>query len=268
MVNNKFCAVCGEKQVEKHDFALKHYLEESLEGFTHFDNKFFRSAKLLITRPGLLSTYYSEGRRVNYIKPFQFFLICNLLFFLLAGKLNTFSRPFSTYYSFAPYNTFGTRPLINSMAHDENSLINMATTFNERMGTESKIYIVIFIPVFAAVCALLFIKKKKYFTENLIFSTHFFSFLLLFYLLFTLLVGKPFYWIIHGNFSAMFDTVASILSLLILGVYFGIAARRFYGVSNWYTAFCSVLVMVIFTITLIAYRMALFYMVIYTMHTT
>lgn len=261
-----FCSNCGEKRLHEHDFALKHYIEESIEGISHFDNKFFRTSKVLVTKPGLLTLYFSNGQRVQFLKPFQLFLICNLFFFLLAGKLNIFSQSISNFYQYKPYTYFNTKQAVDARAHDEKSYNALATTFNERVGTQSKVYIVVFIPIFAACFALLFYRNKKYFSEHLVFATHFFSFILLFYTFFTILIMKPFYWLSGLNFSSTFDLITSCASLVVLSSYFLIAAKRFYGHSIRFAIPKAVLTIIIFMISLYAYRLLLFYWIITGIH--
>ncbi|RYF85547.1 MAG: hypothetical protein EOO03_13100 [Chitinophagaceae bacterium] len=60
-MDGRFCSFCGEKKTDHHDLSLKHLAEESIEGLTHFDNKLFRSLKVLIRKPGLLARYHFEG---------------------------------------------------------------------------------------------------------------------------------------------------------------------------------------------------------------
>lgn len=258
-VDNKFCGSCGEKQVDSHDFAMSHFIEESIEGFTHFDNKFFKSAKLLITRPGLLSLYFSAGKRVAFLKPFQLFLICNLLFFLLAGKLNIFSQPLFSFFNYEPYTWFGTKTAVLSRVSNDAQFNTLATAFNEKVGTESKLYIALFIPALALFFSLIFINAQKYFTEHLVFATHYFSFVLVYFTLFTLLIVKPFYRLTHLNFSSTFDVSTSVVNLLLLAVYFALAAKRFYQAGIIKATIGAVLVTLMFTVLLTGYRLLLFY---------
>jgi len=268
LVTNKYCAVCGEKQVDTHDFALKHYLEESVEGFTHFDNKFFRSAKVLITRPGLLTENFSKGKRVDFLKPFQFFLICNLVYFLLVGKLNIFSVPLSSFYQYAPFTWFHTKEAILAKAHTSAQLETLALAFNEKVGTESKLFIAGFIPFLALAIWLIFINRKRYASEHLVFATHFFSFILLYYTAYTLLISMPFYWLSGNNYVSTFDTAGSMITLVIFGTYFAIAAKRFYKANILHTAAGALFTIVVFTIGLYAYRLLLFYKVMHSIHLT
>ncbi|WP_166727769.1 DUF3667 domain-containing protein [Mucilaginibacter gilvus] len=266
VVNDKFCGTCGEKQVDAHDFALKHYVEESVEGITHFDNKFFRTAKTLITKPGLLTADFSKGKRITYLKPFQLFITCNILFFFLAGSLNIFSQPLYSFYAYDPYVSFHTKETILQKAHNDAEFTTLAATFNGKVGTESKLYIALFIPTLALVFALIFFNTKRYFTEHLVFATHYFSFILIYFTLFTLLVIKPFYWFTHLEFSSTFDTITSVINMAVFGTYFTIAAKRFYKVGGYHAFSGAVITTVMFVGILTGYRLLIFYKLMWTMH--
>lgn len=266
LVGDKFCGACGEKKVDSHDFALKHYLEESVEGITHFDNKFFRTAKLLLAKPGELTADFSKGKRMAYLKPFQLFVICNVIFFFLAGSLNIFSLPLYSFYAYDPYVSFHTKETILKKVHNDAEFKELATNFNSHVGTESKLYIALFIPALALVFALIFFNTKRYFTEHLVFSTHYFSFILIYFTLFTLLVVKPFYWITNVEFSSKFDVTTTVINMVVFASYFTIAAKRFYK-TGVYQAFSGALITtVMFAAILTGYRLLIFYKLMWTMH--
>ncbi|MEP7142510.1 MAG: DUF3667 domain-containing protein [Ferruginibacter sp.] len=266
IITENFCSHCGEKKVDHHDFLVKHFLEETIEGLTHFDNKFFRSSKLLITRPGLLTKYYFEGRRMRFMKPLQLFIVCNIIFFFLLGKTNVFARPFYNYKNFAPFTYFGTRQIIAAKAQTEEQVTKLAAIFDERIITQSKAFLIFFIPFFSLFFSLLFLKKNKYFTEHLVFATHYFSFLLMYYIVFRYLVELPFSYFSNSGFNAAFDLISSLGSLLLLSIYFMLAVKRFYNISNVKSIASGILVAVIFTIGMAAYRMFLFYKIMYSIH--
>ena len=94
-----FCPACGEKAFHTKQLSLKHFVEETFEGFVHFDNKFFCSIKTLVKAPGQLSLDYTEGKRVKYMKPVQFFLIVNLIFFVLTIN-NLYSLSLNNYITY------------------------------------------------------------------------------------------------------------------------------------------------------------------------
>ena len=89
-----FCHACGEKRLHRHDYALKHFLEHTVDTLTHFDLRVLRDLWQQLRRPGFLAAEWLQGRRVKHAQPVQLFLITNLLFYLLAS-FSHFS-PFET----------------------------------------------------------------------------------------------------------------------------------------------------------------------------
>lgn len=265
VIVGKYCPACGEKRVSAHDFSLGHFIEESIEGFTHFDNKFFRSIKILRTRPGLLSRYHSEGRRVRYMKPFQLFIISNILLFLILGKQNPFSISLSAYQYYKPYIFFNTAEIINQKAGTGEAFRHNVSLFNERMATASKAFIVFFIPALALFAFAVFINKKKYFSEHLVFVTHIFSFIVYYYILIYLLLQWPFYYFSGNNYNSFFDQITVLVNLVVIAVYFSMASYTFYNVKKWHAALAGTCAAFIFFITLFAYRMLLFYKLVYSL---
>lgn len=262
-----FCGVCGEKKLNKHDFSFRHFAEETLEGFTHFDNKFFRTASTLILKPGQLSVEFCEGRRVPYLKPFPMFIVCNILFFLLIGQINIFAQPLSSFYQFSPYTKFNTRQIILSHVKTEEEFKTLAMAFNQRMGAESKAYLALFIPILALGSAAVNYRRRLYFAEHVVFSTHYFTFVVMFYTFWSLAISNPYYrWISPEEADSSFDLVSSFIAVGILATYFGKSARRFYKVSVGRSILGAIIIALVFMISLMAYRMFLFYKIIYSLH--
>jgi hypothetical protein len=56
-----FCSQCGEKKFSRQDYSLGHFVEEAIDGLTHFDSRFLRTLKLLLTKPGELSNAFFHG---------------------------------------------------------------------------------------------------------------------------------------------------------------------------------------------------------------
>ncbi len=266
LIAENYCPNCGEKKLNAHDFEFKHYIEETFEGYTHFDNKFFRSAWLLITKPGLLTVNFCMGKRVPYMRPFAIFFICNVLFFLLIGQSNIFSLPFDSFYEFKPFTNFHSRELVDEIAPSEEQRELLKAPFNQKMGTESKTYLLVFIPLLAF--GGLIVQKKKYLTEHLVFSTHFFAFVILFYTFLTVAISTPYYrFVVKGTYSSNYDFIATLGSLIIFGLYYFFAAKRFYKASTGRALTGAVVTLITYTIGLYAYRFLLFYKIINSLGT-
>ena len=81
-VYGKFCHICGQENIRPKETAW-HLFNHFFEDVTHFDGKFFSTLKLLITRPGFLSSEYTIGRRMNYLNPIRMYVFTSALFFLI-----------------------------------------------------------------------------------------------------------------------------------------------------------------------------------------
>jgi Protein of unknown function (DUF3667) len=66
-------------------------MEDALEGFIHFDGKFFKSVRYIFTRPGFLTNEFIAGRRTRYTHPVRFYIFASFLYF--AVQLMTSHAP-------------------------------------------------------------------------------------------------------------------------------------------------------------------------------
>ncbi len=254
----KFCASCGEKQVSKHDFEARHFVEEGVEGITHFDNKFFRSIRDLFLKPGMLTLNFEAGRKVPFMKPVQLFIVCNLIFFLIVGGSNIFALNLNSYLSNSRGGLFNTREYFLQKFGADADLNALKLLFQEKMTSKSKTFIFLFIPFFAIACGVFFFQKKKGFGLHLAFATHFFSFLLLFFTLFYLLIELPNEWFFHAG-EGTFNSFATTFNLTALVVYFTIAAHRFYRIKWLWALGSGIFAGFLFILLLQVYRIFLFY---------
>ena len=79
-----FCHACGQK-VTGPDVSLHDFFHEAFHEFAHLDGKIVQTLRLLMTKPGMLTKEFLEGRRARYISPLRLYLTCSLLFFALAA---------------------------------------------------------------------------------------------------------------------------------------------------------------------------------------
>jgi hypothetical protein len=254
-----FCSACGEKRRSHHDLTIRHFVEESIEGFTHFDGKFLRSLGVLFKKPGLLTKHFEEGIRVPYMKPVQLFFVSNLLFFILSGGMNVFAISLKNYIGYKK---------VEEMFFARFTQAQFATiqvAFNEKVLAQSKAFIFLFIPFFAIACALLFFRKRKTVTAHLVFAAHFFTFVLLEFTLFYLVVEMPSNRFFHFS-EEVFEIVAVTVNLSALVIYFILAARRFYGARWFFCIISGLLIGGLFMELLIGYRLFLFYKIFYSLH--
>src|SRR5258708_2269115 len=93
-LKGSYCWKCGEKKLNpSKDYSIGKFIEQTVDGFTHFDSKFLRSFKALLFKPGFLTIEFIHGRRMHYMKPVQIFIIAIVLFYFIFPSASTFSRP-------------------------------------------------------------------------------------------------------------------------------------------------------------------------------
>ncbi|MDF7815086.1 DUF3667 domain-containing protein [Hymenobacter sp. YC55] len=176
-----YCHACGEKRLHRHDYALAHFLEHTVDVLTHFDVRVLRDLGAQLRRPGWLAAEWLQGRRVAHAPPVQLFLITNLLFYLLAG-LSHFS-PFETrlpYHLHAPlWGGWARQLLARHVPLAGPGWLAFATRFDAAAHVYSKSLVFLFIPLLALPLWLLFWRQRRYFVEWLSLSVYLFGGLLL-----------------------------------------------------------------------------------------
>src|SRR3954452_25241853 len=75
-----WCAGCGQRAVPLRP-TLHELLHEAFHELAHFDGKMFRTAKLLLFKPGALTREFLDGMRVRSVTPIRLYLLCSVLFF-------------------------------------------------------------------------------------------------------------------------------------------------------------------------------------------
>ena len=252
----KFCPNCGEKQFHANALSIKHLGGEIFESLSHFDGKFFRSITTLVFKPGLLTAQFCNGITVRFMKPFAFFLVVNLVFFLLPVQ-NPFSLPLYNYLTYEPFITWGkTKQTVRArMVETKLTEKEITRTFNERIRSTSKVFIALFIPFFAGLFALMFFASRKRFGEHLVFATHFMTLLIC-----LMVIQSIIFMLIPFNFDAdSGDTVITLVLSLILCTWLTLALRRFYVHAWWRAILASIVIVCMLVVAEQAYRIFLFH---------
>lgn len=223
---DNYCGSCGQKRVSDSDFFLRNIFGQALDAFTNLDSKFIKTFVLLFSKPGRLSKNYVEGIRMPYLKPFQIFIICNLLFFIFLGDTDLFRTP--SQWFFNPYiDVYGKNIMVKAedIMKDKNMSFEAIKYEYDRLSSDlSKGLLIILIP-FISILGILINRKLK-FGIHLIFATHLFSFILIFatglYLIASIL-----------NLTSMYFFGIPIFAGI--PIYYSLAIKNFYGRSAVYS---------------------------------
>lgn len=217
-----FCNQCGEKIRSESDFTFSRLVTQALESFTNVDSKFLKSFLSLLFYPGKLTEKYVIGIRVPYLKPFQVFLICNIIFFAFLPYADFFRTNPSTLLldkvNFLGFNV--KEQVMNIMKINNLSIDELKLNYDTISSNLSKSLLIFIIPFWSLIGYV--INRKLSYGKHLIFSTHFLSF----FLILTVIVPN-----ISTLFPIIGYTFFLLLILIILLVYYIVSIKRFYKKS-------------------------------------
>ena len=266
----QYCHNCGQRKMSSRDFSIPHFIGQAIDTLTHIDSKFYQSIKYLIFKPGFLSAEFVKGKQIAYMKPVQLFLLINIIYFFSASVLDqkTFTTPLYFHLGgVTPYRTLAQSMVSQKIQERGVSIEEYETHFDKNGTAFSKTLIFIMIPVFALLLQLFYIRAKRFYVEHLVFSIHFFAFLL-----FLLIIGLPIFKFAFTGAAALFHYREAIYTeywsigfiSICLFFYLSLSLKTFYKQSVILSAGKSLLLTYSLIWVLWFYRMILFFSCFYT----
>jgi hypothetical protein len=242
-LSGPFCSQCGQR--DQHRIVpLRHLLRDLFHEVVSVDHHVMKTFWALLTKPGLLTVDYLEGRRVRHLPPLRLYLLTSFLMFLTLGtltprwvKLNgSSSQPAVTITSKGA--KAGPTAVKAPGARPAESDTSTESTFDQKMAKGGKkaaenpaafvaqvIAVLpkamfILLPVFAALLKMLYLRRRILYAAHIIFALHTHTAA---YLMFLATIGLGF---IPGMKGWM------VLALCLgLPVYLALALHRAYGQS-------------------------------------
>jgi hypothetical protein len=90
---SRYCANCGERFLQRHDFDMRHFFSEHVtHEMLEIDGKLPRTLQVLLTRPGQLAVDFVAGRRKPFVTPLRLYLVIFLLHIFLLNSLSAHPR--------------------------------------------------------------------------------------------------------------------------------------------------------------------------------
>lgn len=231
-----YCARCGEKQPHHHDLTVGHFAHELFHELAHVDSKVFRTLRDLVAKPGELTAAYFEGRKQRYIAPLRLFLTLFAIQFLA----------YSVYKPVAVYSLEGMMQADTS--HRFETMLKktaekrkipfeqLVERIEHRWQKNMSLFSLLNIAGVAVALKLLYIRRKRFLAQHLIFAAHFMCFVY---------VMSLASWPIHlftGVHRNTANTIITILTSAVAIYYLFIALSRVYGQTWGKRLFKSVLV--------------------------
>jgi hypothetical protein len=268
VISGSYCDDCGERRPSQRAYTLGEFVHETFEVFTNVERSFLRTVWTLVRRPGELTTAYMRGQRVGYLRPFQLFLLLNLIFFFTAGGgVTMYSTPLHTHLESTPYKERAKAVVADWRPATGMTMKEYERAFDAKALVLARTLVVLLAPAFAVGIAILSVNRSQSFVKAIVFGLHAIGVLMLL----TSVVVWGTVGIIKGlhavgvHVENQFDAIATPLLLAAFGVYMYLALRRAYGDGRVGALVKAGVSLVMFMYLLVGYRLLLFYVTVYTL---
>lgn len=231
--------------MEDSDFTLRHIFGQGFSFFTNLDSKLYNTIRSLFLKPGALTKAYIEGRRKNYMKPFQVFVLSSVFFYIFMSDMDVFLVPSQWYF------TDELTPTIEAIMAEKNITWDMAVErYDRKVVSNSKLFIFALLPFFALLFYAFNWKKEKEFGKYLILAVYQFSFFL---------VLAPAVWLLK-LIPAELNKWWAIGSIIIAFItHMAGTIRRVFKYSFGYSLLQSFIIFIFFVFLIAAYRSGISY---------
>lgn len=250
-LNGNYCSVCGQSNKAAFDRSVFSIISHFFEELFTWDSRFLRSIKYLFLKPGYLTHEYISGRINRYISPLKMFLFTSLVLFFIMIKGDP--NQYSGLVTGEEENDFLENFILEQQRLSSKSSELFIENFNNQFNDNITIYIFFIMFLFSILLKIIYISKKYFYSEHIVFTLHFFTFVLWSFLagVITFELGEIFIYIF------LYIVPGIYLLLAIKQVYHktfipAIIAAAFMTASYWFL----VTIWIIGTILISAYRAA------------
>ncbi|MDE2782554.1 MAG: DUF3667 domain-containing protein, partial [Gemmatimonadota bacterium] len=227
-----FCPQCGQNDrvyAREIGSVTSEFVRETFE----VDSRLYRTLKLLLFKPGRLTTEFSRNRRASYMSPVRLYIFASFLFFLVLSLSGTLDSPKTTVRDSGDHELVARQgptdergvafvaelpdPIERFFLFAGIDPLHDPSVTGERIISNLPIAMFFLLPLYALILAAFYIRKERFLVEHLVFAIHVQTFVFIAYTV-SLLVSQagPISWI-------------GPICLLIQYPYFVIALRRYYG---------------------------------------
>lgn len=265
-VATRFCPTCGEHPLRPGDLTLRGFLGHVFEAFTSIDSRLVRSLRYLVSRPGVLTVAYLQGRRKPFIGPVPLFLIANVLFFAVESMTGgtIFTTPLHSHLHTQPWSGFVPGLVENRLSETGTTLELYTPIFDRAIALKARALIIFMAIAFAPLPLLVFRRQRLPAIAHAVFSLHVYAYLLLLFCVAAVIPPVNAWFGGAGHASESLDHGIAISLLVAAAVYLYFAIATTYG-SRGILRVVSTLVLtagVIFIV--LGYRFVLLPITLYT----
>ncbi len=230
----RYCPACGERRVEPEEFGFGHFFRQVAGGLTNFDGRFWGSLLRLLLRPGELTADWIRGARGAHLRPFQLFLLVNVVVALTAIALHLDSWLVS---DGALDTSWNQRAMAEQTLRLGLTPAEYETLYAKQTAHLGRSTVMLTIPLVALISLLLHVRGERRAGVHLVFACHAVAFFLLVPdFLFSLVSPRPLQFLTTldgGKYSLLANALRGVVPLLLSTWWWYGAQRRAFGNTRW-----------------------------------
>jgi hypothetical protein len=236
-----YCAQCGqETHLHKETFIglVVHFVAH----YFHYDSKFWKTIKTLITKPGQLTIAYWNKQRARYIPPISLYIFISTIYFIVSiwAAPAAIRRAEEAMMRF-DYGTLS--PTKGAVNKEEvaGEMERMMPIVQKAMQQMPKVYFFL-VPFLALLLKVFFLKRRNlFFVDHAVYSLHFHTLGFIIFL-FQSLIN-----------SIVFSMLTGIICYPLFFIYSVLSMSKVYGITTGkatlYSALIGSIYMIIYGIT-------------------
>lgn len=223
----EYCHRCGERDPAAEDRSLRRFFREAASEVGDLDSKLMRTYRALLARPGFLTLEYLAGRRKGYLGPLKTFLVIFAAVLFSAVLMERYA-PAGEAGGTAGFLRQGAERVVGAIAERRGETPAEVKRELTEVVQKRLSWFSVLVPLFFGVIAhAAFRRRRRWFTENLVFATHFAAYNYLFGLF--LLPAQ----VVLPRFGPVWMGVLSVFIFAVMTIYMSRAVRRVYPGSRW-----------------------------------
>lgn len=156
--------------MEPADLNLGVFLEDAFHFQTYMDNRVVSTLGTLLRRPVELTVAWTQGRRRNFAKPIQLFVVLNLVFFLIAPQIGILLFTVTKWTPGKGLPGVSAEAMLGKQAELGYTPEQMVTALNRALDPQKKWFFLIWIPIMTVALWLMHPRRKV--VEQLVFAIH------------------------------------------------------------------------------------------------
>ena len=265
-VRTPFCAQCGEQPVPARDFTLRGIVDRFLKAFTSLDGRVMRSFGMLLRHPGSLTVAFLKGVRKQFASPVQLFLLANVLLFATQSltKTNIFGSSLQSHLHQQDWRALAGSLVARRLERTGTTLDAYEPAFDRAVVLNAKSLVILMVPAFAGFLALFLVRSRKPFMAHVVFSLHFYAFLMVLFSLALVATAVNVALGGEGLDAPGVDTFLTLVNVTACATYLFLAMGTVYGARGGLRVAQATVAALVVGALVLGYRFALLLITLYS----